>query len=129
MSAATQKKTQSVLEQKKLVLTKAFIRMSEKLNLERNELSDILGISEATLSRMFNQNQTSLIDPFSKSGEIALLMIRLYKNLSALFGGNDDHCRSWLRRENKRFNAKPIEMIKKLQGLVATLEYLDEMQD
>lgn len=117
---------ESTLEEKKLVLTKALIRMVERFNLTRQELSSILGISESSLSRLFSKRL--FIDPSSKEGQLTLLLLRLYRNLDLLFGGNSEQCCLWLRNENKHLNGIPIQLAQSIEGLVLIVQYLEAIQ-
>ncbi len=113
-------------EDKKRVLTKALIRMVERLQLSRQELSHILGPSESTLSRLFAHS--IYLDPGSKEGQLAILLIRFYRNLDTLFGGNVKQCQLWLRSENKHLQGVPIVLIQTIEGLVLAVQYLDAMR-
>ena len=113
-------------DDKKQVLRKALLRMAERLNLSRRELCTILGISEASLSRLYDGKR--FIDPQSKEGELAVMLLRLYRSLDALFGGNDQQCQLWLHSKNTHLNAIPVQLIQTIQGLISTLTYLDAMR-
>lgn len=114
-------------EDKKRILTKALKRMAEQLNLSRQELSAILGPSEATLSRIFTK-PNHYIDPTSKEGQLTILLLRLYRSLDALFGSNTKQCQLWLRSDNKHLNGRPIYLIQSIAGLVFVIQYLDSMR-
>jgi len=114
-------------ENKKRILTNALIRMAERLNLSRQELSIILGPSESSLSRLFNKSN-NYIDPSAKEGQLTLLLLRLYRSLDTLFGGNEKQCQLWLRSENKHLKAIPIVLIQSIEGLVLAVQYLDAMR-
>lgn len=113
------------VEDKKRILTKALINASTLLKLSRQELSAILGPSEPSLSRIFTK--TNLIDPDSKEGQLGLLLLRLYRNLDILFGGNEKQYQLWLRSENKHLGDKPVLLMQTIEGLVLTVQYLDAM--
>lgn len=113
-------------EEKKRVLTKAVIRMSERLALSRKELAAVIGCSEPSLSRMSKAN--FYIDPESKEGQLSLLLLRAYRSLDTLFGGNKEQSRLWLRSKNKHLSNVPIELIQSIEGLVLTVQYLDAMR-
>ena len=117
----------STTEDKKRVLRKALIRVADKLRLSRQELSAIIGPSESSLSRLFSR-QDYYIDPFSKEGELAILLIRLYRSLDVLFGGNTEQCRQWMKSENTHLGEIPIKLIHSIPGLTHTIEYLDAMR-
>lgn len=114
-------------EKQKQVLRKAIIRVAEELELSRQELSCIIGFSEASLSRLFN-NTDYFIDPAANEGRLSLLLIRMFRSLDALFGGNAEQCRLWLRSNNRHFQAVPYQLIQSIEGLVTVLNYLDAMR-
>jgi hypothetical protein len=113
-------------EEKKIVLRKALLRMAENLELSRRELCAILGLSEASLSRLYDEKR--FINPQSKEGELAAMLLRLYRSLDALFGGNQAQCRLWLRSENRHLSNTPILLIQSIEGLITTITYLDAMR-
>lgn len=118
----------------KQVITKAVIRLAENLQLTRQELSNIIGVSEPTLSRIFATQtkiteKPTLLDPADKAGELSILLIRLYVQLDAIFGGNLMQCRLWLRSENTHLNAVPIDLLSSIEGLTTTIRYLEMMGD
>ena len=47
----------------------------------------MLGVSEASVSRLVTGART--IDPESKEGELALILVRVYRSLDALVGADD----------------------------------------
>jgi len=112
--------------EKKHILSKALIRLADQLALSRKELSTILGLSESSLSRLYDGKRT--IDPQTKEGELAILLLRLYRSLDTLFGGNSTQCQLWLRSHNLHLGLKPIKLIETIQGLTLTLAYLDVMR-
>ena len=60
------------------VLTKAVLKSAELLELPSVVLARILGVSEASISRLFSGSRQ--IDPESKEGELALLLVRVYRS-------------------------------------------------
>lgn len=108
------------------VLTKAIINLANFLDLGRKDLKDILGTSEPTLVRIFKRDR--IIDPESKEGELALQLIRIYRSLYAILGGDQESCRKWLRSKNTYFEKKPIESIKSVRGMIEVVQYLDAMR-
>lgn len=113
-------------EEKKRVLRKALLRMAERLGFSRRELSTILGLSEASLSRLYDGKR--FIEPTSKEGELAAMLLRLYRSLDTLFGGNEKQCQWWLRSENTHLGTTPAQLIQTIQGLMITVTYLDAMR-
>ena len=107
------------------VLTKAVLRASRRLDLQQKSLALILGVSGASLSRL---SQGRLIRPETKEGELAVLFVRLFRSLDALFGGDEDANRKWLHARNAHLGGIPSELIRTVQGLVRAVEYLDAMR-
>lgn len=108
------------------VLTKALLRAASLLDLAPTALARILGISEASVSRL--ANGTRSISPDSKEGELALLLVRVYRSLDALVGGDDAQRRAWMHGANRALNGTPSELIRSAEGLVAVASYLDGMR-
>lgn len=107
------------------VLAKALINVRIHLNLTQKELSQIVHASPATVCRLAKGLE---INPDSAEGQFAMSFIRLYRSLSALFGGQDDLARAWLINHNTYFESKPIDLIKSIDGLSQVLIYLDAMR-
>lgn len=66
------------------LLLQAVFRAADELELSRTALARVLGKDRSTL------NRAKGMDPASKTGELALLFIRLYRSLSVRVG-NDRH--------------------------------------
>jgi plasmid maintenance system antidote protein VapI len=108
------------------VLTKAVLRASGLLGLSNAILARVLGVSEASISRL--ATGARFISPSTKEGELALLLVRTYRSLDALVGTDAAMRKAWLGGFNRALNAKPIELIENAQGLVAVASYLDAMR-
>ena len=50
------------------------------------------------------------IDPSSKSGELALLLIRAYRALFVLVGGDTVQMRHWLHTHNHHLEGTPAQI-------------------
>jgi AraC-like DNA-binding protein len=111
---------------KALVLTKAFCQLAQNFALSGKELSEITGMSESSISRLFQGKKT--ISPDTKEGEIVLLLIRIYRSLNAMLANHHDKSRAWLRSPNQYFQDCPLHEMKTLSGLMAVLHYLDAMR-
>lgn len=108
---------------KERVLSKAVIRAAEHLGLSGKVLAEVLGLSEATVSRMKSgQYQLAATD---KAFELAALFVRLFRSLDAITGGDDESSRSWLRAQNTVLRARPIDLIQTIRGLTETVMYVD----
>jgi transcriptional regulator with XRE-family HTH domain len=104
-------------------VSKAMLRAADLLGMSARELAAIVGLSEATLSRLKRgQNPSSLS---GKAYELALLFVRLYRSLDAIAGGDDAVSRRWLRSENTALGGTPLSRIRTIDGLAHVLAYLD----
>ena len=108
------------------VLTKAVLNVARFYDLSGKDLSDIMGISEASISRLHQGKK--VIAPDSKEGEMAILLIRVYRSLNALLGNNHQKAKLWLQSHNHYFRETPFKLLKSISGLVAVLNYLDAMR-
>lgn len=107
------------------VLTKAVLSAALRLGLRNRRLAEVIGTSEASVSRLSAGRH---IDPASKQGELALLFVRLYRSLDALVGGDDAQARAWLHAPNAHLGGVPAERIRRVEGLVDVIQYLDAMR-
>jgi hypothetical protein len=105
------------------VVTKAVVRAAERLGLSNRVLASILGLSEATISRM--GAGAYQLDPGQKAFELAVLFVRLFRGLDAITGGDTIVARAWLRNENTALGAAPQTLITSVSGLVTVVGYLD----
>lgn len=112
--------------QEELVLTKALCNVAKFYSLSGKDLSKIIGISESSASRL--SQGIKLISPHTKEGEMALLLLRIYRSLNAMVGNNHEKAKLWLTNPNKYFRNKPIDEIKTIPGLIGVLNYLDAMR-
>ena len=105
------------------VLTRAVLRAAELLELGKGELGRILGVSDSSISRLMAGARQ--IAPATKEGELALLLVRLYRSLDAVVGGDAAQRRRWLQSHNRALNGRPIDVIGSTSGLVFAVAYLD----
>ena len=105
-----------------VVLSKAVLRASDQLQLSKAALGRVLGLSAASVTRL-HQGSVQL-SPDSKSGELGLLLVRLFRSLDSIVGSRDA-ARSWLSSENLGLNGTPKELMLTPQGLVHVVDYLD----
>lgn len=108
------------------VLTKALLRASGLLGLSSAALARVLGVSEAGVSRLVTGART--VDPATKEGELALLLIRVYRSLDALVGTDAEQRKAWMSGFNRALNGRPVDLIERAEGLVAVVAYLDAMR-
>ena len=108
------------------VLAKATVRASQLLGLSGAALGRTIGLSEPTVSRLVNGDKP--IEPSSKEGELALLLVRVYRSLDALVGTDDQKRQAWMNSHHAVLGGTPLKLVQKVEGLVATLNYLDGMR-
>ena len=104
------------------LLLQAVLRAADELELSRTALARVLGKDRSTLAR------TTGIDPSSKTGELALLLIRLYRSLSVLVGNDRKLLRHWFHTANRHTGGVPAELVQRTEGLVEIVQYLDAMR-
>ena len=105
------------------VVSKAVIRAARHLGLNNAALASVLGLSEATISRLAAGTYT--LDPGSKPYELALLLIRLLRSLDAMVGGEGKPMRGWMRSPNLDLASVPAELVRTVSGLVDVVAYVD----
>lgn len=109
-----------------LVLTRALLRAGTRLGLKPRDLSAILGVSPASLSRL--TNGTRRLAPESKEGELALLLIRVFRALDALVGGQPEQVKQWFHAPNAHLGGVPATRVRTIEGLLHVAQYLDAMR-
>ena len=105
------------------VVTKAAMRAAARLGLSNRSLARILGVSEATVSRM--GAGAYLLKTDDKAFELALMFVRLFRSLDSLSGGDEQTSRAWLRNDNLALGGVPAALIESLSGMINVLGYLD----
>lgn len=121
MSEANPKPRDEPLES--AVITKATLRAATNLGIPNRVLGKTLGVSEATVSRL--RSGQKQIEKADKTFELAALFVRMYRSLDAITGGDDGISSRWLYNDNAVLNARPVDMIVSVQGLINVIQYLD----
>jgi hypothetical protein len=98
------------------------LRAADQLDLSRSALARLLGRDRSLFSRR------SGIDPASKTGELALLFLRLYRSLAVLMGNDPEQMRHWFRSANRHTGGIPAEQVERTEQLVEIVQYLDAMR-
>jgi hypothetical protein len=104
-----------------VVLAEALINAGRTLGMNQTDLGRVIGKDRSAISR-------GQIDPQSKAGELALLLIRIYRSLFVLVGGEADAMQHWMHTENRHTGGVPAKQVTTIQGLMQVLEYLDAMR-
>lgn len=105
------------------VVSKAVVRAAGRLGLSARALGGVIGLSEASVSRL--KAGRLALEPDTKPFELALLLIRLYRSLDSIAGGDEAVARAWLAGANLALGAPPAERIRTVTGLVDVIAYLD----
>ncbi len=103
-------------------VSKAVIRVAERLNLSKTELAKILGVSQATVTRLYGGHY--FLEEKRKEWDFALLLIRVFRSLDSILA-NEQTAHQWLRSNNHALGGKPIDFIQQTEGLVRVIQYLD----
>lgn len=111
-------RSDTAISNEKEVLAKALNSAGEQLGLSRAELCEIVDCD------IWPDQE---IDPRSKSGELGLLLIQIYKNLYEATGGDIGAMRHWMRTKNHAFGRSPLEKAKEKKGLGVVAEYLGDI--
>ena len=105
------------------VMTKAVLRAAVRLGVSNKALAGIIGLSEASVSRMGSGTYT--LSPGDKAFDLAVLFVRLFRALDAIVHGDEAVARAWLRNENAALGGEPLTLIQSVPGLVHAVSYLD----
>jgi transcriptional regulator with XRE-family HTH domain len=106
-----------------VVLSKAVVRAARLLGFSQRDVATILGISDATASRLFG-GKYLLSQDHAKEWELARLFVRLFRSLDALWG-HEETARAWLASENLALAARPQDLLPSVEGMVRVVAYLD----
>ena len=105
------------------VVTKAALRAAGLLGIPNKVLARVVGVSEASVSRMGAGTYT--LAPGDKPFELAVLFVRFYRALDALVHGDEAVARAWIASPNAALGGQPLTLIQSVPGLVHVVSYLD----
>ncbi len=118
LSVVTQPQSRSA------VLSKAVLNAAEILEISNFRLAKILGVSPATITRL--GGGAYLLSEGKKEWEFGVLLVRLFRSLDSLIGGDNELAARWMQSENRAFaGRKPMELVETAEGLVRVVSYLD----
>jgi hypothetical protein len=106
-----------------IIVSNAVINAADFLGLKGADTANLLAISQSTYTRM--KSGKFVLDENSKSFELATMFIRMYRSLYSFGAGDQDFCKRWLLAENRALAGQPVELIKKIEGFVDVIRYLD----
>lgn len=108
------------------VLRKALERATPRLGLNQTRLARIIGVSDSTVTRLFNGSAE--LSPASKEGELALLLLRVFRSLDTVVGGDAAAVTAWFHAQNNHLGGVPAHLVERAEGLVRVAEYLDAVR-
>jgi transcriptional regulator with XRE-family HTH domain len=108
-----------------VVLAKALLNAAEQLGLKQAELGAVLGLDRTGISRL---KQNPSLDPNSKKGELALLVIRIARALFALTGGDKEWIKHFMHNSNKVTGGIPAKQMETIQGLMQVVQFVDAIR-
>ncbi|GAA6208327.1 MbcA/ParS/Xre antitoxin family protein [Cognatishimia sp. WU-CL00825] len=103
------------------LVAKAVINAGAALGLSQAEIAQIIGVSPSQISK-FKSGSATLVD---KPYELALYLIRVFRSLDAITGGDAETNRTWMRNDNTDLRGSPADLAKSVAGLVNVMAYLD----
>lgn len=103
------------------VLGEAVLNAGAKLSISQEEVGKIIGRDRTTIVRKG-------VHPTSKQGQLAMILVRIYRGLYALLDGNEEHMHHWMHTRIGTLQAVPAEMLHDVAGFVRVLEYIDAMR-
>jgi hypothetical protein len=103
------------------VVAKAAFNAADLLGLAQRELAEIIGVSAATASRMRDGGYPLAGKPY----ELAACLVRVFRSLDAIAGGDAEAMRAWVRNRNLDLGGAPRDLMRQAAGLVDVMNYLD----
>lgn len=110
---------------RKVVLATAVLNVAEQLDLKQAQLGAVLGMQRTAISRMKSKPE---LDPESKQGELAVMLIRIYRALFSLMDGDLEWMRHFMKSHNNVTGGVPQEQIQTVVGLMSVLQFVDAMR-
>lgn len=110
-------------DERERIVTAALCKAVLKLKFTQTELAEILGVSKSTASRIMKG--AHILKEDQKDYEIAVILLRIFRSLDAITGGEDRINVDWMRNENMALSGVPAALVKNLTGLMNVVTYLD----
>lgn len=122
-------------------VSKAIGRAADWLGISNAELAAVIGKSSPTITRLKRGQYT--LNPQTKTYELAIQFLRVYRSLFAFAGGDQNWAQDWLRQPNiglaglapedyarssedlTSMGRVPISEMKDIEGLLNVADYLD----
>lgn len=108
------------------VLAKALNRAQQHMGVDNQVMASILGINRTTLTRHY---QSQGLDPRQNAGRLAAVVLRIYRAVFTLMGGDATNIRHWFDTRNQAFAGRtPVDAMQSIDGLVSVAQYCDAMR-
>jgi len=108
------------------LVTQAVINAAAELGMSNRQLASVLVVSSSKLDRARAANGAVFN---GKDYELALLLIRIYRALYAILGGDREQMQHWLATPNRHLlGESPLQQLERLEGIVMVVRYLDGMR-
>jgi uncharacterized protein (DUF2384 family) len=115
---------ETAISDKELV-SKSVVNAANSMGLDRETIANTLGVSIPTVARLKKGNHL----PGQKPFELSLLLIRIYRSLYSIVGGNQDAMKHWMMTPNAHLGDEaPNKLIQNAEGMSRVLWYLDAMR-
>jgi uncharacterized protein (DUF2384 family) len=107
------------------LVSKSVVNAADSMGLDRETIANSLGVSVPTIARLKKGNHL----PGQKPFELSLLLIRIYRSLYSIVGGNQDAMKHWMITPNTHLGDEaPAKLIQSAEGMSRVLWYLDAMR-
>lgn len=103
------------------VAAKAVFNAARELGLTQRDLARVIGVSDPSVSRMKGGGFALEGKPL----ELSLCLIRIFRSLDAMTGGEAAVIRGWIANDNTDLGAAPRDLIVTAAGLIDVMNYLD----
>lgn len=107
-----------------MALASALSKSAAFLGIAQTELAIMLKISPGAMTKSLKNG----IDPNKLQGRYSLMIIKVYRSLFVLLGGNKQQMTKWIRGKLILFNKSPIDMMYDETDIVYLIEYLGSMK-
>jgi len=108
------------------ILTKALKNAANYWEVSNKHLGEMIGLSEATISRLKNGKYT--LEQSSTSWQLSVMFLRIFRGLDAYMGGNIANEKLWLHANNNALGGQPIEVMRNIEGMTSVVQYIDYMR-
>ena len=113
-------------ETEEVILTKALKKAATYWEINNKQLGEVCGLSEATISRL--KNDQYILDYNSKQWQLAVIFLRIFRGLDAYMGGDIENEKIWLKANNRALGGIPIDLMRNVEGLISVVQYIDYMR-